>query len=147
VRLDPLEPFQADLFVSGLISVARTAEMQTKMRRVRVLLADPLPPLAAARQLGQTVAAHESVPFALYAFLRHPTSFEDCLLCATLHGGDRDTLGAMACALSGAYLGTRAIPNGWRKRLENRDQIEALAVRLAARKTRDLTTHNRKETK
>jgi ADP-ribosylglycohydrolase len=26
------------------------------------------------------------------------------------NGGDRDTLGAMACAISGAYLGVDAIP-------------------------------------
>jgi hypothetical protein len=32
-------------------------------------------------------------------FVRHPKSFEECLECAVLNGGDRDTMGAMACAL------------------------------------------------
>jgi poly(ADP-ribose) glycohydrolase ARH3 len=77
------------------------------------------------------VAVHESLPFALYAFLRHPQSFEACLLCATLNGGDRDTLGAMACAISGAYLGAEAIPRAWWKKLENRRHIEDLAIKLA----------------
>jgi len=36
---------------------------------------------------------HESLPFAIYSFLRHPQSFEACLFCAILNGGDRDTLG------------------------------------------------------
>jgi poly(ADP-ribose) glycohydrolase ARH3 len=73
---------------------------------------------------------HESMPFAVYAFLRHPQSFEGCLLCAVLHGGDRDTLGAMACAVSGAYLGIEAIPPAWREKLENRKHIEDLADKL-----------------
>jgi len=131
VNLDPKEPFPAGPLASKLVSFARTPEMQGKLRLVRDLLADAVPPTEAALQLGQTVVAHESVPFALYSFLRHPTSFEDCLFCAILHGGDRDTLGAMACAVSGAYLGARAVPAHWRARLENRDQIEALAVELA----------------
>jgi poly(ADP-ribose) glycohydrolase ARH3 len=74
---------------------------------------------------------HESMPFAVYAFLRHPQSFEECLFCAILNGGDRDTLGAMACAASGAYLGIEAIPPTWREKIENRKHIEELASQLA----------------
>jgi poly(ADP-ribose) glycohydrolase ARH3 len=74
------------------------------------------------------------MPFAIYSFVRCPHSFEDCLDCAIMHGGDRDTLGAMAGAISGAYLGVEAIPSGWRAKLENRQTIEELALELA-RKT------------
>jgi poly(ADP-ribose) glycohydrolase ARH3 len=69
---------------------------------------------------------------AIFSFLRHPDSFERCLFSAILNGGDRDTLGAMACALSGAYLGAAAIPAPWWNRLENREMIEDLARQLAA---------------
>jgi len=72
--------------------------------------------------------------FALYSFLRHPKSFEDCLFCAILHGGDRDTLGAMAFAVSGAYLWIESIPQSWRHKLENRSYIEDLALRLSERR-------------
>jgi len=48
-----------------------------------------------------------------------------------LNGGDRDTLGAMAGAISGAYLGLEAIPESWRRKLENRAYIEQLAFKLA----------------
>ena len=71
-----------------------------------------------------------SMPFAIFAFLRHPQSFEETLFTAILHGGDRDTLGAMACAISGAYLGIEAIPASWRRKLENRPYIEELASKL-----------------
>ena len=131
VRLDPHEPFPAERFLRTLIDTARTSEMQEKLARVRDAVQEDVPPRDAVRELGQGVAVDQSLPFALYAFTRHPDTFEDCLYCATLNGGDRDTLGAMACAISGAYLGAGAIPRVWRDKLENRETIELLALQLA----------------
>jgi poly(ADP-ribose) glycohydrolase ARH3 len=71
------------------------------------------------------------MPFAIYAFLNHPTSFDACLFCAILNGGDRDTLGAMAGGISGAYLGSESIPEPWKRKLENRGYIEKLGLSLA----------------
>jgi poly(ADP-ribose) glycohydrolase ARH3 len=130
VQLDAREPFPFEDFVQGLADFARTPEIQNKIALIRTLIAEDVPPLDAARYLGRTVAMHESLPFALYAFLCHPRSFEQCLFCAILNGGDRDTLGAMACAVSGAYLGVEAIPQAWREKLENRKYIESLAIKL-----------------
>jgi poly(ADP-ribose) glycohydrolase ARH3 len=131
VNLDRQEPFPFESFSQGLIDFARTPEIRDKMALVRTLIAKDVPPSDAARRLGRSVAVHESMPFAVYAFLRHPQSFEECLFCAILNGGDRDTLGAMACAVSGAYLGVEAIPPAWREKIENRQHIEGLAVQLA----------------
>ena len=131
VKLNPQEPFPFEPFSQGLVDFARTPEIRDKMVLVRILVAKDVPPSDAARRLGRSVAVHESMPFALYAFLRHPQSFEACLFCAILHGGDRDTLGAMACAVSGAYLGVEAIPLTWREKIENRQHIEELADKLA----------------
>jgi poly(ADP-ribose) glycohydrolase ARH3 len=139
VGLDPQEPFPLQVFCEGLVDFARTPEMRDKMQLVHTLLTRGTTPQAAAHRLGQSVAVHESLPFALYAFLRHPKSFEDCLFSACLHGGDRDTLGAMACAVSGACLGIDAIPPNWRAKLENRLQIEALAIQLAEKKKKKKT--------
>lgn len=140
VGLDPQEPFPLQVFCEGLVDFARTPEMRDKMQLVHTLLTRGTTPQAAAHRLGQSVAVHESLPFALYAFLRHPKSFEDCLFSACLHGGDRDTLGAMACAVSGACLGIDAIPPNWRAKLENRLQIEALAIQLAEKKKKKKKT-------
>jgi poly(ADP-ribose) glycohydrolase ARH3 len=131
VQLDPHDTFRSDTFVQDLLGFARTSEMSDKIRRVEDLISNRVHPSVAAPQLGRTVAVHESLPFALYSFLRHPRSFEDCLFCAILQGGDRDTLGAMACAISGAYLGIESIPQSWTRKLENRSYIEDLASRLA----------------
>jgi poly(ADP-ribose) glycohydrolase ARH3 len=114
-----------------LLESAKAPEIKEKMRLVKRLLAESAAPSRAAEQLGHTVAVHESMPFALFSFLKHPKSFEDCLLCAVLNGGDRDTLGAMACAISGAYLGIGHIPQDWVQKLENRFYIEDLGLRLS----------------
>ncbi|MDY7037843.1 MAG: ADP-ribosylglycohydrolase family protein [Thermodesulfobacteriota bacterium] len=133
VKLDPKERFPLEAFIQGLIDCARTPEIQSKMDLVKKLVTENVSPGAAADRVGRTVAAHESMPFALYCFLRHPRSFEECLFCAILNQGDRDTLGAMACAISGAYLGINAIPQLWRQKLENQVHIEELASALAER--------------
>ena len=131
VKLNPNEKFPFDSFIQGLIDFSRTPEIQEKMKSVKRLITEDHSPSVAADRIGRTVAVHESMPFAIYSFLRYPKSFEDSLFCAILNGGDRDTLGAMACAISGAYLGIEAIPQPWQEKLENRFHIEALASSLA----------------
>ncbi len=130
VTLDPAEPFPTADFLHGLLETARTPEMEEELVAVRDAVREDVAPGRAIRRLGAGVAVHQSLPFALFAFLRHPHDFEACLLCAALNGGDRDTLGAMACAVSGAYLGVEAIPQPWREKLENREHIESLARKL-----------------
>ncbi len=131
VKLDPEEDFPVEVFIQGLIAFSRTPQIREKMKLVQGLINEDIPPSIAADRLGRSVEVAESMPFAVYSFLRYPQAFEDCLFCAILNGGDRDTLGAMACAISGAYLGIEAIPHSWRSKLENRLTIENLASSLA----------------
>jgi poly(ADP-ribose) glycohydrolase ARH3 len=130
VKLNPNKVFPLEEYVQGLIDFARTPEIQTKMKQIQELIKEEVSPDAVSDVLGRSVAVQESMPFAIYSFLKYPKSFEECLFCAILHGGDRDTLGAMACAISGTYLGIEAIPLGWREKLENRAPIEDLASEL-----------------
>ena len=131
VKLDPDVKFSPEILAQTLIDFSRTPEIQEKMRLVQQLIAQSVLPDTAAKRIGRTVAVHESMPFAVYSFLRNAQSFEDCIYCAIMNGGDRDTLGAMAGAISGAYLGVGAIPQSWCQKLENRDHIENLAANLA----------------
>ncbi len=130
VKIDPDHPFPTDRFLNSLVRFPKTQQMREKMERLAELVSESSDAEPAANALGRSVAVNESLPFAFYAFLRYPMSFEDCLFCAILNGGDRDTLGAMACALSGAYLGVDAVPLLWREKLENRELIENLARKL-----------------
>jgi poly(ADP-ribose) glycohydrolase ARH3 len=130
LKLDSEETFPSSEFLWSLVHLARTSEIRKKMESIQTLLTEKASSHVAADRLGRSVAVDESMPFALYSFLCFPESFEACLFCAILNGGDRDTLGAMAGALSGAYLGVEAIPNIWRRKLEDRERIERLASSL-----------------
>jgi poly(ADP-ribose) glycohydrolase ARH3 len=136
VKLDPGAPFPREELAQGLVWFARTEEMRAKMRLVEALLAQGVSPREAALRLRQSVAADESVPFSIYAFLRHPESFEACLYCAVLHSADRDTVGAMACAISGAYLGIEGIPQDWQDKVEHGLLLAELGRGLWERKQR-----------
>ena len=81
-------------------------------------------------ELGHGIEAFNSVPTAIYSFITHPQSFAEAVVYAISLGGDTDTIGAMTGAISGAYLGVEAVPQGWKEKLENRAYIEELAERL-----------------
>ena len=130
LRFESTEEFPFHDFMGSLIDFARTAEIRKKLEQVHDLFVSSAGPERAKGLLGSSVAVQESMPFALYSFLSHRDSYEDCLFCAVLNGGDRDTIGAMACAVSGAYLGIEAIPWKWKEKLENRSYIEHLAFVL-----------------
>ncbi|MEM7010047.1 MAG: ADP-ribosylglycohydrolase family protein [Verrucomicrobiota bacterium] len=66
-----------------------------------------------ASVFGTGVAAVEAVPMALYCFIQNSSSFERTIHDAVSLGGDTDTIASMAGALSGAWLGSSAIPSAW----------------------------------
>jgi poly(ADP-ribose) glycohydrolase ARH3 len=70
-------------------------------------------------RLGHGISAYDSVPTALYCFLRHSSSFSEVIQDAICLGGDTDTIASMAGALAGAYLGEKAIPQLWITRLQD----------------------------
>jgi len=106
-------------------------ELQEGLTAITALRPDA-DPTSVVAALGNGVAAVESVPAALWAFVRHPRSFVDTVRAAITLGGDTDTIAAMAGALSGAFLGCDAIPRSWRERLEARERLVAAADRLRA---------------
>lgn len=72
----------------------------------------------------------ESVPAALYCFLRSPDDVEKTLLLAVHAGHDADTVAAMAGTLGGALGGVEVLPPRLLPELEYRDELIALANRL-----------------
>ena len=130
VKLDLDKPFDKEDFINELIKFSHVKEIKNKMINVKTLLMGKSSSLEVAQILGQTTSVHESMPMAIYSFLKHPNSFKDCLFTSILNGGDADTVGAMACGLSGAYLGINAIPQEWILKLENHEYIKALAEML-----------------
>lgn len=95
--------------------------------------------------LGNDVSAINSVPLAIYSFLRGISKFVDRYqiedeFTRTLHwaiscGGDTDTIASMACGLCGAYLGIEKIPDSYYKKCESWEEIISLADQLASDST------------
>lgn len=91
-------------------------------------------------QLGNGVAALESVPTAIYAFLHCmgpveelPKEFNNLqrtLGYCFLLGGDTDTIATMAGAIAGAYHGDKQVPSEWKLRSESYEDAEKWAEEL-----------------
>ena len=130
VSLNPEKEFPIDHYLSKLEKVPHTLKFKEKLLLVEQLIHEEADQRHAARELGTNVTIHDSVPFAIFSFVKNPHSFTECLYHAILVRGDRDTIGAMACGISGAYLGVENIPSEWLLKLENRGYFEELALRL-----------------
>lgn len=72
----------------------------------------------------------QTVPAALFAFIRTPYDFRSTVITAVNNGGDTDSIGAIAGAVSGAFNGEQAIPEGLREGVEGADYLRSLAFRL-----------------
>ena len=62
---------------------------------------------------GAGVAAADSIPAAIGAFVVAKGDPRDTILYAANMGGDCDTVASMAGAIAGAFAGTLAIPGDW----------------------------------
>jgi ADP-ribosyl-[dinitrogen reductase] hydrolase len=91
-----------------------------------------LPPRQAFDRLYNGAFILESLPAALWSFLRSPEDPEEVLVTAASGGHDADTVAAMAGNLVGAYLGEAALPGRWLADLEFAAELRATADQLWA---------------
>lgn len=122
--LDPRE------FLEELESFTREEVYREALRDAARLLDKRADRGEVVSTLGNSIEAFRSVPTAIYCFAANHESFERTVLYAVSLGGDTDTIGAMAGAISGAYLGEGKIPAEWVRRLENASYISHLADKL-----------------
>jgi poly(ADP-ribose) glycohydrolase ARH3 len=80
---------------------------------VRALLETGSNTSAAARALGTSTFARESVLAALWSFLTSHNNFREAVCAACLLGGDVDSMCAIVGALAGALHGAASIPAQW----------------------------------
>ena len=91
-----------------------------------------LDPAAGLEWRGITAFVVPSVLWSLYAFLRTPDDWWQCVCTAIEAGGDTDTTGAMAGAIAGARLGVGALPAALLARLTDRGLWDAGALAALA---------------
>lgn len=135
-RMEPARSFDAVSFLDQVeqFAPALPDAYGYALRDIREFLDETPATWDAQERLGSSIEAHESVPAALYAFLRLPYSFESAVTWAIRLGDDTDTVGAMTGAIAGAFHGYSAIPDKWLRAMDNsgkgRDYTLALADRL-----------------
>ncbi|XP_044143583.1 ADP-ribose glycohydrolase ARH3 isoform X1 [Bufo gargarizans] len=93
-----------------------------------------VPRCEVVEELGHGIAAFESVPTAIYSFLRcmdpvddlpkEMNSLQRTVIFCILLGGDTDTIATMAGAIAGAYHGEDQVPELWRKSSEGYKDAE-----------------------
>ncbi len=130
VTADPGHPLDIAAFTSRLLDFATEDAYRDRLSLFPDLLRDPGDRSRVVRELGHGIEALNSVPTAIFSFLAHPDNFASTVVYAVSLGGDTDTIACMAGAISGAYLGTDALPAEWLARLENRECITELAEGL-----------------
>jgi ADP-ribosylglycohydrolase len=91
---------------------------------------------------GLSSDVSETVAGAFYAFTSYKQDFEGALTLALETGGDTSTRAALVGALSGAYLGLKAIPERWRSVLAQYAEVVEVAQRLhKTARSRELTDY------
>ncbi|MDI6810315.1 MAG: ADP-ribosylglycohydrolase family protein [archaeon] len=121
---------QKEGMVSALKEFVKNGVYKEKIRKIAILLDKEASKKEVISELGNGEAAFNSVPTAIYSFLRFD-NFEDSVAYAVSLGGDTDTIGAMTGAISGAYYGEGAIPTEWVERLEEGGKGKSYIKRLA----------------
>ncbi len=115
VNADPSSEFETSAFLRELKEFTPSEVYKLKLGAVEKLLTEK-DRLRVVGELGNGIEAQNSVPTAIYCFLRNSKSFEKSLLYAISLGGDTDTIGAMTGAISGAYHGDQVISERWKSR-------------------------------
>ncbi len=120
----------ADILVELIRKSARISEEFAKyIMRVPIVLG--MEDLKDAHiMLGAGWVAEEAVAGAVYANIKHPYSFKDCVLEAANSGGDTDSKACIAGAIAGARLGRDALPTEWVEGVEDRTLLIDLAKKL-----------------
>jgi ADP-ribosylglycohydrolase/predicted phosphodiesterase len=116
-RNDPA-PSPAE-FLAGVLELTPRSRVAEGLALARSLAPKASGALAAGvLGNGRDIAAHDTVPFALWAAACSLDNYEATFWRAVSGLGDRDTTCAIACAVVACRIGTSGIPVEWRARRE-----------------------------
>jgi len=121
----------ADQVLEAADHIARLDEDLAAMLRWSTQITD-LPPEEALFEIGTSSDAIETVPAAVYCFLKHPRNFSAAVLPAVNAGDATDSIGALTGSFVGMLAGIHAIDNHLVRGLENSDLLIGVGENLAA---------------
>ncbi|XP_006819557.1 ADP-ribosylhydrolase ARH3-like [Saccoglossus kowalevskii] len=141
------QPFDVDNYLDQLHQFMHDLEEETKpetsycvkIKKIKDMLQDStLSNAKVVETLGHGIAAYESVPTAIHAFIhclepvkdRNSNGILRTIIYAITLGGDTDTIATMAAAIAGAYYGMEQVPDAWSKSCEGVDDAIEYADQL-----------------
>lgn len=129
LHTDKIDPVS---FLDSQIYQTRDSLLTDRLVYIRDLLVNSRDPGydELAEKIGTSSKAVQSVPFALYSFLKFPEDFKETVFFAVNAAGDVDSIAAMASSLSGAYLGMQGIPDELKNGIAAKESIERILSRL-----------------
>jgi len=117
-QIDGASP-SAERFLSAIIEALPPSEVRSKLERGLRLRGIAMR-THAAHLLGNgtTMAAHDTVPYALWCCAQSLDDYEQALWLALSAGGDRDTICAIVGGVVACRTGMAGIPAAWRQSRE-----------------------------
>lgn len=105
------------------------ADLAAVLRRSTQIL--HLPPEKALFEIGTSSDCIETIPAAVYCFLKHPRNFSGAVLSAVNAGDAADSIAALAGSFVGVLAGVEAIDKRWLQDVENSDLLTGVGENLA----------------
>ena len=90
-----------------------------------------LPPEQALFEIGTSSDAIETIPAAIYCFLKYPRNFSSAVLSAVNAGDASDSIGALTGSFVGTLAGVDAIDRKWMSEVENSDVLIGVGETIA----------------
>ncbi len=84
------------------------------------------------KHIGEGWVGEEAAGLALWCVLKYPDDYVACVRRGANSDGDSDSIACIAGGISAARLGLDAVPDAWRERCENRDDLIDLSERMFA---------------
>ena len=129
VKAEKTVRVDAEQFLEKLKELTMSRVYAEKLEALQTMLKSRADRWEVVGRLGNRVEAFNSVPTAIYAYLKKQDPMRSIEYAISL-GGDTDTIACMAGAIAGAHRGAEALPSALLNRLENRKNIERLAEQL-----------------
>ncbi len=90
-----------------------------------------LPPEEALFETGTSADVIETIPAAIYCFLKNPKNYSSAVLSAVNAGDAADSIAALVGSFVGALAGIEIVNNQWLREVENSDMLIGVGQSLA----------------